>query len=237
MHYTDQNTQIYVFAMPVLDSRMYIMINDENDREALIIDPLFSEEASSVLKRLEKAAILLTHSHYDHISGVNWLREQLACTLLCSDVCAKKIADCHENFSAFSSVLVINKTEEEQARCRDFFEEDYTCRADIVYGKETSFAFGSYRVETIPTPGHSECSQCIRLSTDKKGLTPEIIFTGDSLVNGHDVITRLPGGSRRDYLAITKPYLEHIAPDAIIMPGHGDWGKKADLTRNAPSPS
>ncbi|MCH5251798.1 MAG: MBL fold metallo-hydrolase [Lachnospiraceae bacterium] len=233
MHYTNQNTQIYVYAMPVLDSRMYIIINDKNNKEALIIDPLRDPEALAVIRQLNYATVLLTHSHYDHISGVNWLREQLNCTLLCSEICAEHIKDSHKNLSAFSSALILDKTEEEQAQCMSFFDMDYTCQADKTFDRETSFTFGSYQVEIIHTPGHSECSQCIRLFTDKKGLTPELIFTGDSLVNGHDIITRLPGGSKRDYRAVTKPYLDSLAPDTLIMPGHGEWGTKAMLSHSS----
>jgi len=229
MHYLKENTKIYVYAMPVLDSRMYIIIHDKTEQEALIIDPLICDEAVPVLKNLSHATILLTHSHYDHISGVNWLRNQVNTTVLCSETCAKKITDSHENLAAFSTVLVMGKSEKEQELASEFMELDYTCRADETFKEETSFEFGSYHVDIIHTPGHSECSQCIKLTTKEQGLTPEIVFTGDSLVNGHDVITRLPGGSKRDYKKITKPFLDTIADDVVIMPGHGDWDFKKIL--------
>lgn len=222
-HYIDNNTKIYVYSMPVLDSRMYILPNDLDSNEALIIDSVISEDALPVIHTFNSATILLTHSHYDHIAGINWIRQQLDATVYCSEICAEKICDPHKNLAAFSSALVIGKSEEEQQQCMEFMELDYTCHADKLFEKETNFDFGSYHVEIRHTPGHSSCSQCIRLTTDKKGLTPEIVFTGDSLVNGHEVITRLPGGSKQDYAKITKPYLDGLSKDAIIMPGHGDW--------------
>lgn len=225
-HYNDKNTKIFVYSMPVLDSRMYIVINDLNPKEALIIDPLISKDATSVLDTLSHALVLFTHSHYDHISGMNWLRQKVNSTLLCSECCGNKIQNPHKNLAAFSNILIIDKTEEEQALCMDFFELDYTCQADRTFKSETSFPFGSYQVEITHTPGHSDCSQCIRLTTSQQELTPEIIFTGDSLVNGHKIITRLPQGSKKDYIAITKPYLEALSKDALIMPGHGDWDLK-----------
>lgn len=228
-HYQKNSNRIYVYAMPVLDSRMYIVINDRNKKEALIIDPLYHQEAERIIRELNHATVLLTHSHYDHISGVNWLRELIDCTVLCSETCAEKICDPHKNFSAFSSALVIGKTEEEQAQCMEFFDFNYSCQADQTFDKETTFNFGSYVVKIIYTPGHSDCSQCIQLTTEKKELTPVIVFTGDSLVNGHKVITRLPGGSRKDYNAITKPYLDTLSEDTLIMPGHGDWGEKSEI--------
>lgn len=229
-HYIKDSNQIYVYAMPVLDSRMYLVIHDQNPKEALIIDPLYNEDSESVIRELTHATILLTHSHYDHISGVNWLRELVDCTVFCSEACAGKLCDPNKNFAAFATALIIGKTKEEQAQCMEFFELDYSCRSDKTFHKETSFDFGSYHVDIIHTPGHSDCSQCIQLTTEKKGLTPVIVFTGDSLVNGHKVITRLPGGSRKDYNRVTKPYLDSLTEDTLIMPGHGDWGLKKEIT-------
>lgn len=231
MHYLNENNKIYVYGMPVLDSRMYILINDQDGKEALIIDPVISEDALPVLHTLSHATVLLTHSHYDHISGMNWLRGQVECTLLCSECCAQKLTDPHKNLAAFAAILVMDKTEEEQKLFQSIMEQDYTCQADETYPKETCFPFGSYLAELTHTPGHSECSQCIRLTTSKKGLAPEIVFTGDSLVNGHDIITRLPGGSKKDYKAVTKPYLDALAEDTLIMPGHGGWGQKKELVK------
>lgn len=228
MHYIKDKQIIYVYSMPVLDSRMYIMPNDQEDNSpsALIIDPLVCEDALPVLTGLSSATILLTHSHYDHISGINWLHTILPCTVLCSEICARKLTDPHKNLSAFSAALVMDKTGQEQKQCMEYFDLEYACNADKTFPQETTFDFGSYHVELIYTPGHSDCSQCIRMTTKKQGLSPIIVFTGDSLVNGHDVITRLPSGSKKDYREITKPFLDTLSDDTLIMPGHGDWGRK-----------
>ncbi len=231
MHYINENNHIYIYSLPVLDSRMYLVINDQDPGEALIIDPLVAEEAVPVLDTLSHADVLLTHSHCDHISGVNWLRRRVNCTLLCSECCAGKIRDPHKNLAAFSSILVMDKSEEEQKLFADIMDLEYTCEADQTFHKETSFPFGSYLIEIVHTPGHTDCSQCIRLTTSEKGLSPEIVFTGDSLVNGYDVITRLPGGSKKDYRSITSPWLASLPDDTLIMPGHGDWGTKKELFR------
>ena len=47
------------------------------------------------------------------------------------------------------------------------------------------------------------------------------MFTGDTIVDGKRIITKLPGGSRKDYAEITKPYLESLDLDIIVFPGHG----------------
>ena len=55
------------------------------------------------------------------------------------------------------------------------------------------------------------------------------IFTGDSLVQGAKIVTRLPGGNKSLYKEITKPYLETFPKDAIIYPGHGEVSLMSEL--------
>ncbi|MCH5266298.1 MAG: MBL fold metallo-hydrolase [Lachnospiraceae bacterium] len=224
-HFQQHTLHIHSFAMPVLDSRMYLISQPEKTEELLIIDPLESDEAIPLFKQYTKATILLTHSHYDHISGVNWLRTQLPCTLISSPVCAQKITHPDKNLAAFSYALVMDKTEEEQKQAAEIMDFHYRCEADRIVQTPFTFVFGDFKVHILPTPGHSDCSQCIELTTDIEALPSRIVFTGDSLVNGHDTITRLPSGSKKDYNAITKPYLMSLPKDTLIMPGHGDWGE------------
>lgn len=229
MNYMNKDTKIYIYAMPALDSRMYILINNTDQKEALIIDPLIHEDAIHILQNLKKVTVLLTHSHHDHISGVNWLRSIVDTTVFCSSICAEKIADPMKNFSAFAYALVIGKTEEEQKEFQDNCDTNYRCSADRTFDKETTFAFGDYQVEIKYTPGHSDCSQCILLTSSNENLIQPILFTGDSLVNGYKTITRLPTGNKKDFQQITKPFLDSFPDDTLIMPGHGDWGKKSAI--------
>ena len=77
----------------------------------------------------------------------------------------------------------------------EFFDLDYSCQADESCTSETSFDFGSYQVQIVYTPGHSDCNQCIRLTENI--FTPDIVFTGEILIRGYSVITRLPSGSKK----------------------------------------
>ena len=72
------------------------------------------------------------------------------------------------------------------------------------------------------TPGHSTGSICIEVNK-------KYIFTGDSLVDGAKIITRLPGGSKKAYKEITKPYLDSLNKDVVVFPGHGNEGLIEDI--------
>ena len=77
---------------------MYLLISG---REALVIDPCLSAAALQLLgdRRVTHATVIPTHEHYDHISGVNRLRDNLACTLIASAPCAIGISDPRLNAS------------------------------------------------------------------------------------------------------------------------------------------
>ena len=228
MIFNNNQTKIYIYKIPKIDSRMYIIPNSKYNTEALVIDPSIQEDAIPLIRNFSSVRILLTHSHYDHISGVNWLRELTKATLLCTEICAEKIKDPHQNLAAFAPALYIGCDEEYKQICQNTFQLNYYCKADKIYPPELYFTFGNHQIQTVQTPGHSPCSQCIIL-TPHADTNSKIIFTGDSMVNGHKIITRLPGGSKKAYLETTKPFLDAIDNDTIIMPGNGDWGKKSEM--------
>ncbi len=253
-----KNIDISIFPMPVLDSRMYIIpcysieINS-NKHELLIIDPcLWDEDDEDAVRKIcseaDHATVLVTHSHYDHIAGVNRLRELVPVTLYTTDLCDRKMQDSHKNLAAYSMALVMDKTEERQAYCQRCFDFNYGCKADEIYEGELIINLPSpigeraensanLMIRTVYAPGHSDCSQCIELHYSPAGEPDQgtgaddttaaetsllAIFTGDSLVNGHDVITRFPTGSKKVFRETTEPYLRSLPDDVTILPGHGD---------------
>ena len=62
-------------------------------------------------------------------------------------------------------------------------------------------------------------------------LDGKLLFSGDNLVEGAGVICRFPGGSKKDYAAVTRPMLEALPDDVFICPGHGEPGQLGELRR------
>lgn len=205
---------VYVFTMPVVNSNMYILLEKDS---ALIIDPFISREAKELLSNLkvQYCTILLTHEHYDHISGVNYFRKNFFCRVICTKTCADRISDPKKNTSAYFPALFLSKETSEQEEILKMFDTNYQCYADEFYLGELQIQWNHLTLNLSETPGHSPGSQIIDI--EKKWY-----FTGDSLIPGESVITRLPGGSRKDYEHIVIPYLRKISSDSIIFPGHGN---------------
>lgn len=205
---------VHVFKMPVIDSNMYMII-DKN--QALVIDPCISKDAERVLScnNIQFCTILLTHEHYDHISGVNRLRELCQCEVICSEACAKNICNCLKNGAKTFGALFLGHSKEEQKDIDKLWDPYYICSADKVYKDNYSFSVfdGALQIEMQEAPGHSQGSQIIKIN-DK------FIFTGDSLIPKIETITRLPGGSRKIYEDKTLPIIKALDGNSVIFPGH-----------------
>ena len=100
---------INTYSFYPIDSNMYVILEN---KKALIIDPCVSEEAKEYLKseQVKEILVLLTHEHYDHISGVNWLRECFPqVKVFCSEACANGIVKPTRNLSAYYEILFSSK--------------------------------------------------------------------------------------------------------------------------------
>ena len=219
--YTINHMKVHKYIMPAITSNMYILIMDE---QALVVDPHENDEAAELLESsgVKEITILLTHEHFDHISGVNFFREKWPCKTYGNNKCKEMVEDPAKNLAAFFMAIFISKPEEERQMAQSLFAEDYACQADVGFDKEYDMDFMGLSVKMMETPGHSPGSICI-LINDK------YLFSGDSLVDGNKVITRLPGGSRKEYNQITRPFLESLPEDVIVFPGHGQEGYLKDF--------
>ena len=205
---------VYRFVMPVIRSNMYIILHD---REALIIDPSVNAEAERMLydARVSKCTILLTHEHFDHTSGVNRLRSLFDCEVICTKTCGELIDDPKKSGADIFPALFLGKSADEQSEIKGLVDAEYRCTADIVYENEMAMEWHRLPIFMKEMPGHSRGSQIIHIDQN-------YIFTGDNLVPGEKTITKLPGGSRRSYQQVVRPYLRSLPDTSMIYPGHGD---------------
>ena len=121
---------IKCYSFYPIDARMYILIEKN---KALIVDPCVSEDAKALLKEsgVEQLLVLLTHEHYDHISGVNWLRDNFEDVhVLCSKICGDLIQKPNKNLSSFYEILFMGKDEKTREYVRNMNVEPYSCKAD-----------------------------------------------------------------------------------------------------------
>lgn len=220
------NLKIHRYIMPAIESNMYLMIADES---ALIIDPNVNSDALALMvkRQVRNVLVLLTHEHYDHISGVNWLRENLpACAIevFATEAAAEALHNPSQNLAKFWEVLLMDKPPEKIKAGISVADETYSCHADRTFSESVQLAWEGHSIRMQSAPGHSKGGALIFLDDN-------ILFSGDNLVNGAGVICRLPGGNWKTYCEKTRPAIDKLPDDICVMPGHGDSAKLFEVRK------
>ena len=202
--------ELYIYSFDLIDSRCYML--KEKDR-LLIIDPGIHEDLLADAGDLKKAEVFLTHEHYDHIWGVNWLREHLDCTVHAGSVCADYICNEKKNATRRFPLLFLQYPDKFK-EVKETLEIPYTCEADESFLGEAVFTFTDHTLKAYETPGHSVGS-CLYILDD------QLLFSGDSLLgNGNEM--RFWTSSVEDYRACVLGLTKSLDPDMTVCPGHGE---------------
>ena len=87
---------------------------------------------------------------------------------------------------------------------------------DEVLEDEAVVTIGHLRLHTILTPGHTPGSMCFRLEGSP------VLFSGDTLFPGGPGNTKFGGDFSTIIHSIEGRLFADLAPDTIVLPGHGD---------------
>jgi len=211
------NILVYRSVYAPVSSNMFVLISR---KEAVVFDPNENEELLTLFdeKSVERVHILLTHGHYDHISGVLWLKEHTQADVYCQKRCADRLANSKRPISRLVAIILAEQDRKDGGHRYQDFKDSYkpfTISEDLTFDRTDLLKIGEYEIKVTSTPGHSEGSACYEIN-DK------LVFTGDTLLQDVPVITRFPGGNKEDYEKIALPYLQSLDKNLIVMPGHGD---------------
>ena len=195
-----------------LSSNMFVIISGN---DAVVFDPNENNELQELFqeKGIEDVHILLTHGHYDHISGVMWLKEHYHADVYCQTRCADRLANSKRPLSRLVALVLAEQDRKDGGHRYQNFKESYkpfTLRADKTFDKEDHFAIGDIEITVTSTPGHSEGSACYVVNN-------KLVFTGDTLLRDDGVILRFPGGNEKDYKNIALPYLRSLNKSAMYL--------------------
>ena len=192
----------------LLRSNMYVI---REDTHAIVIDP-FRNTAPA--EGLTVDRILLTHEHYDHISGVRLWKEATGAPVLCSGACAANIRDPRKNLARHFREFCELQTWVSLAEIPEA-DPEYRCEADKTFEDEMTFSWMGHRFHLFAIPGHSLGS--IGIMLDGKDF-----FSGDSLMEHSGIELRLPGGSRKKWQEIGRERIARIPEGTMVWPGHFD---------------
>ena len=199
---------IQVFVDELTESNCYVI---ESNNRNIVIDPNQSKELEKWIEENPVIDfILLTHEHCDHMSGLNKMRKNIP--VICSMACNIGIQDSRKNMSGIMEVYLHFRGKE------NIHYDAFICdKAQITFEEEYEMKWQQYKVMMKRVPGHTIGSSCIFLEKENKS----ILFTGDYLIWGEKVITRLQSGDTQAYNEIGKKYLERLPENLHVYPGHG----------------
>ena len=175
-------------------------VYEEGKNEVILFDP--ADKGDYIYNGLKDqgftvAAILLTHGHFDHIWGVEALKE----------LSGAKVYACEEEREVCENASV-NLSKGAGRSC------EVTADEYVKDGKTISAA--GISCQLIATPGHTKGSCCYYFADDK------ILISGDTLFQESVGRTDLATGSMSALVRSIKEKLMVLPEDVKVYPGHGE---------------
>jgi len=176
------------------------MLSDKGHNIVWLVDCGDVEEViQSLPEGTTIAGVLLTHVHFDHIYGLNFLIDNMPdCLVYTNDFGQKSLTDPKRNFSRYHTDM------------SDFVFE-YPEKVIVVgEGEKIELYEGTY-ADVYFTPGHDESCLCYEVD--------EHLFTGDAYIPGVKTVTTFPHSSKKKALD-SDLRIGSLARGMKVWPGH-----------------
>jgi glyoxylase-like metal-dependent hydrolase (beta-lactamase superfamily II) len=194
--------KIKKFVVNPLGENSYI-ISDETG-ECIFVDPGFyydeeHDEVRDYIKsnNLTPVKITNTHCHFDHIMGVEFVRNEYRIPFFAHPDDAFWIEKAIDQGKMFG------------------FEMKPVAAADAFFVENEFVEFGNTKLKIIHVPGHSPGHVVFYSEPDKK------LIAGDVLFYGSIGRTDLPGGDYETLISNIKNKLFDLPDDTVVYSGHG----------------
>ena len=176
----------------------FVFRRDGSDR-ALVVDP--GEEPDRILATIEEMgvgvdAILLTHTHFDHIGAVSPVAKATGAPVYCPELEVPVLADimAYIPWPGFGPY------------------ESYDADETISGGEKLELA--GMEINVLHTPGHSPGH--VTFSIPDEGA----LFSGDVLFQGSVGRVDLPGGDGPTLLESLRLLVDRFPEETTVYPGH-----------------
>lgn len=190
--------EVIILTVGPVCTNCYI-VNKEGSKKCIVIDP--GEEAEKIANYIQKRemkleGILLTHGHFDHITGVPRLLSLLGGKVYAYEEERELLAEPQQNVSAeVGNPLAL--------------------QPDVFLKNNQKFSLADITFEVIHTPGHTQGSCCYYCRED------QLLFSGDTVFMESVGRTDLPTGNSKKLLDSLRNQVLVLPDEVKIYPGHG----------------
>ncbi len=179
-----------------IEENAYIVLGA--DARGVVVDP--GDDADNILELIRTSnavieAILVTHSHFDHIGAVEAVRRELKVPVF-----LHPDARTQWDQSGFAA-----------ARWNMPFEQPGPPDRDLETGR---LEIAGLSFDALPTPGHAQGHVSLYSSHG-------FVLSGDALFQGSIGRTDLPGGDHALLLSSIREHLLRLPPETVVLSGHG----------------
>ena len=186
-------------TLGMAQTNTYFVYRDDT-KEAVVFDP--ADKGAMLFDRFTDAglkvkAIFLTHGHFDHIWGVEELKEKSGVKVYASEDEDRFLKDVKDNCSAGCG-------------------RPCAITADVLLKDEECVNIAGMDIKMIKTPGHTEGGCCYYI--EEAGF----LISGDTLFRESVGRTDLPTGSMSTLVRSIRNRLMVLPPDTKVYPGHGE---------------
>lgn len=188
--------QVKKIVGKLLSSNTYLLY-EEGIADCYLID---IGDSSAIAEELPDGmnvkGVFLTHSHFDHMAGINDLCQMFPkCKVYTSEYGKEALYSDKKNFSLYHEQSVVYNGD----------------NIVILQDGDVINLFGETQLHVASTPGHSP--SCLTYYSD------EYVFTGDSYIPDIPVVTKLPQGNR-EYSGESVKKILALSNSRQIMSGH-----------------